>query len=316
VAGFAGRRLLVVGDLMMDRFIWGSVSRISPEAPVPVVLVERESVSLGGAGNVARNVLTLGGTALPVGLRGDDEDGERLERLFREAGLTTEGLVEDLGRPTTIKSRVVAHHQQVVRFDREEDEPPPPEVRRRLSDRAQAALEGADAVIISDYDKGGVFRELLERVLPEAARRGLPIVIDPKVRLFGHYSPATVVTPNTREAAAASGIRVRTEEDLLAAGRSLLQRLDCPNLLVTRGEHGMLLMSASGGATFIPAVAREVFDVSGAGDTVAATLALALAGGAPIEEAAILANAAAGIVVGRLGTAAVTGEELQDLFRG
>ncbi len=299
---------------MMDRFIWGSVSRISPEAPVPVVLVERESISLGGAGNVARNILTLGGTAVPVGLRGDDDEGDRLERLCRETGLTTEGLVEAAGRPTTIKTRVVAHHQQVVRFDREEDEAPDPEVARRLCERARAALEGADALVVSDYDKGGIFPRLLEQVLPEAARRGVPIVIDPKVRLFGHYSPATVVTPNTREAAAASGVRVRTEDDLVVAGRKLLERLDCPNLLVTRGELGMLLISASGGRTVIPAFAREVYDVSGAGDTVVATLALALASGAAVEEAAMLANGAAGIVVGRLGTAAVTRDELVGLF--
>ena len=301
---------------MVDRFVWGSVSRISPEAPVPVVKVERESTSLGGAGNVARNILTLGGGAIPVGLRGDDPDGERLIALCRESGLPIDGLVEARGRPTTVKTRVVAHHQQVVRYDREEDGAPDQVATNRLRDCALSSLRGVDAVIISDYDKGGISRELLSELLPEAARLEKPVVVDPKVRLFEHYTPATVVTPNAREAAEAAGMAVRSEQDLLAAGRRLIESLRCPHLLITRGEHGMILLSAAGEALEIPAVTREVYDVSGAGDTVVATLALALAAGATMEEAAVLANGAGGIVVGRLGTATVTAGDLKALFCG
>ena len=295
---------------MLDRFIWGHVDRISPEAPVPVVRVERESASLGGAGNVARNVVALGGRALPVGPLGDDPEGEALARLFGDTGIGVEGLVRVPGRPTSVKTRIVAHHQHVVRFDREEDAPVEGQVAEALRLRTFAALEAADALIVSDYDKGGLSPELLRAVLPEARRRGQPIIVDPKVRLMPHFHPASVVTPNVREASEASGVRVRTVADLHVAGRKLLSLLGCPHLLITRGESGMLLLSAEGGALEVPTVAREVFDVSGAGDTVAATLGLALASGAAIEEAVVLANLAAGVVVGKLGTAALSPQEL------
>lgn len=310
VARFSEVRLTVLGDLMVDRFIWGSVTRISPEAPVPVVRVERDSASLGGAGNVARNVVSLGGRVSPVGPLGDDPDGDTLTGLFREAGIGVEGLVRVAGRPTSVKTRIVAHHQHVVRFDREDDAPVEEKVAGVLRLRAVAALEGADALIISDYDKGGLSPGLLQAVLPEAHRRGLPIVIDPKVRLMPHFHPASVVTPNTREAAEAAGVKVRSLADLQAAGRRLLSLLGSPYLLITRGESGMLLLSAGGGSLEVPTVAREVFDVSGAGDTVAATLGLALASGAAMEEAVVLANLAAGVVVGKLGTASLSRGEL------
>ncbi len=295
---------------MIDQFVWGSVSRISPEAPVPVVRLERESFALGGAGNVLSNVIALGARALPVGVRGQDREGEQLERLCRSSGSPTDGLVAASGRPTTVKTRIVAHHQHVVRVDREEDGPLPPAVASALRERAVAFLDRAAAVVVSDYDKGAVSRDLLAALLPEASRRRLPIVIDPKVRFFLHYRPCTVVTPNAREAMQASGLRVKTDAEFEAMGRRLLELLDCPHLLITRGERGMLLLSAKGGSLAIPTVAREVFDVTGAGDTVVAVLALALAAGATIEEAAILANRGAGVVVGKLGTATLTVEEL------
>jgi rfaE bifunctional protein kinase chain/domain len=311
VAGFPRVRLLVVGDLMLDRYAWGTVSRISPEAPVPVVRLERESRSLGGAGNVARNAVALGARAVPVGVRGDDPDGETLEQLCREAGIAAEGLVPAPGRPTTVKLRVVAHHQHVVRVDREEDAPLDERPASALRDRALGLLPGADALVVSDYEKGTISAELLEAVLPEAARRGVPVVVDPKIRLFRHYRPATVVTPNVREASEAAGARPPgTDAEVEEIGRRLLAILGCPWLLVTRGERGMLLLESRGSGLAIPTVAREVFDVSGAGDTVVATLALALASGATMPEAAMLANQAAGVVVGKLGTAAATGEEL------
>jgi rfaE bifunctional protein kinase chain/domain len=295
---------------MIDRFIWGSVSRISPEAPVPIVREERRSASLGGAGNVARNVVALGGVAALAGLVGEDADGRDLHVLCRDAGLAVEGVLAVPGRPTTVKTRIVAHHQHVVRFDREEDAPVDDRVTAALARRAMAMLEHAQVLIVSDYDKGAIARALLEPLLEEAARHGVPVVIDPKPRLMDHYRPATVITPNARETAEASGMQPRTDADLEAAGRALQKRLDAPWILVTRGERGMLLIPREGEAVAVPARAREVFDVSGAGDTVVATLALALAAGASMVEAVVLANQAAGVVVGKLGTAAVSRDEL------
>ena len=295
---------------MMDRFLWGSVSRISPEAPVPVVRVERETVSLGGAGNVAQNIAALGGSALPIGLLGEDAEGGQLAALFQRSGMPIDGLVRVGGRVTTVKTRIVAHHQHVVRFDREEDGAVEATVTAGLARRAVAALEGAGALVISDYEKGTLSAELLAAVLPEAEKRRLPVVVDPKLRLLPHYHPVTVVTPNTREAAEASGMRLKTDADVEAAGRVLVERLGCPWLLITRGERGMLLVPAQGPSIAVPTRAREVFDVSGAGDTVVATLALALASGAEMPEAVALSNLAAGVVVGKLGTASVSREEL------
>jgi D-beta-D-heptose 7-phosphate kinase/D-beta-D-heptose 1-phosphate adenosyltransferase len=302
--------VLVIGDLMIDRFIWGRVSRISPEAPVPVVRQERESQTLGGAANVARNIAMLGATAIPAGVRGGDPEGEEFERICREAGLSTKGLVVDPGRHTTLKMRVIAHHQHVVRVDREEERPLQGKPAEELKEHILGTLERVQVVVVSDYDKGCITPELLQSILPEAERRGLPIVIDPKVRLFRHYRPATVVTPNAREAMEAAGISARSDKDFELVGRKLMDLIGCPHLLITRGEHGMMLFDVGGVALTVPTMAREVFDVTGAGDTVTATLALALAGGAEIGEAAMLANQAAGLVVGKVGTAAPTPAEL------
>ncbi len=302
--------LLVIGDLMIDRFVWGEVTRISPEAPVPIVRQSRESSCLGGAGNVARNLAALGAHPVPIGLRGDDRDGELLEEMLRDGGLSTDGIVPVAARPTTVKTRIIARHQQVVRVDRESDDPPLPAIDRELERRTRLLLDRAQALIVSDYDKGAISRGLLEAILPEAARRNLPVVIDPKVRLFQYYRPATVVTPNAREAMEAAGHPARSSEDFEAVGRRLLEMLGSPYLLLTLGERGMLLQRRGGPSLTIPAAAREVFDVTGAGDTVVATLALALVAGATMEEAAVLANRAAGIVVGKLGTATVSREEL------
>ncbi len=295
---------------MLDRFLWGSVSRISPEAPVPVVRLERESESLGGAGNVAMNVVSLGGRADLVGAHGQDGDGQRLQALCQAAGIAVDGLVSAPARPTTVKRRVVAHHQHVVRVDREEEGPLEGAAAAGLRARAVAMLPGASALVVSDYDKGAISPEFLAALLPEAARRKVPVIVDPKARHFAHYRPATVVTPNAREALEAAGSRTATDQELEEVGRRLLSSLGCPYLLITRGERGMLLLGGASGPLSIPAAAREVFDVSGAGDTVVATLALALASGATMEEAAMLANQAAGVVVGKLGTATLTREEL------
>lgn len=309
-ARFPQISLLVVGDLMLDQYLWGGVTRISPEAPVPVVRLERESFRLGGAGNVVNNLVALGARAVPAGVRGDDRHGDLLEKFCRDSGIPTQALVTAPGRPTTVKTRVIAHNQQVVRVDQEVDHPLEAAVAEKLAGRVMESLSGAQGLVVSDYDKGGISRDLLSALLPEAARRNLPIVVDPKIRLIRHYRPATVVTPNAREAMEATGMPARTDEDFEAVGRRLLDLLGCPYVLITRGERGMLLLKKDGPSDVIPAAAREVFDVTGAGDTVAATLALALAAGATMEEAALLSNRAAGVVVGKVGAATLTVQEL------
>jgi D-beta-D-heptose 7-phosphate kinase/D-beta-D-heptose 1-phosphate adenosyltransferase len=306
--------LLVVGDLMIDQYLWGKVSRISPEAPVPVVRLERESFRLGGAGNVVNNLVALGSRAVPAGVRGEDRQGELLESFCRDTGIPTEAVVVAPGRPTTVKTRVIAQNQQVVRVDREVDTPLDAAVAGRLKEKVLSALAGAQGLVVSDYDKGGLSADLLAAVLPEAARRRLPIVVDPKVRLFPQYRPATVVTPNTREAMEATGLPARTEEEIDTIARRLLDLLDSPYVLITRGERGMLLAARDGSSLRIASTAREVFDVTGAGDTVAAVLILSLAAGASMEEASLLSNRAAGVVVGKVGAATLTVQELLETF--
>ena len=310
IAGFEGRRLAVVGDLMLDRFIWGAVRRISPEAPVPVVEVERESQHLGGAGNVVANVVSLGAAALPFGVVGDDASADLLAAEFRRAGVDTAGIARDASRPTTTKTRIVAHSQQVVRADRERRHAVGGEAEEAIVGAFAALLDGADAVVVSDYDKGLLAGGLLGRVLEAARDRGVPVCLDPKVRRFASYRPVTVITPNHHEAEAATGLPATTDTELEACGRRIQEMLGGPAVLITRGEAGMSLVDAAGDVAHVPTTAREVYDVTGAGDTVIATLALALAAGATTLEAAILANFAAGVVVGKVGTATATTTEL------
>jgi D-beta-D-heptose 7-phosphate kinase/D-beta-D-heptose 1-phosphate adenosyltransferase len=310
IRGFEGRRLAVVGDLMLDRFIWGAVRRISPEAPVPVVEVERESQHLGGAGNVVANVVALGAEALPFGVVGDDVDADLLDAEFRRAGVDAGGVARDRSRPTTTKTRVVAHSQQVVRADRERRHAVTGDVADAIFAAFADRLSQVDAVVVSDYDKGLLAGELLGRVLGAARGRGVPVCLDPKVRHFTSYRPVTVITPNHHEAEAATGLPATTDEELEACGRRIQDLLGGPAVLITRGEAGMSLVDAAGDVAHVPTTAREVYDVTGAGDTVIATLALALAAGATTLEAAVLANFAAGVVVGKVGTATATASEL------
>ncbi len=304
------RRVLVVGDLMLDEFLWGRVSRISPEAPVPVVEVTRQSFHLGGAGNVAANVRALGGRAALVGLVGDDAAGERVRQALREAGIEARLAVSEAGRPTTVKTRIVAHSQQVVRADREDASEltgrPAAEIRQALREE----LSGSDALVVSDYQKGVVSAALLRQALPLARRRRLSVLVDPKLRHFHLYRGVTLVTPNQLEAEQATGLRLRSERDLLAAGRRILSRLRCRGALITRGEHGLTLLERGRPPLHVKAAAREVFDVTGAGDTVIAAASLALAAGASLAEAATLANLAAGVVVGKVGTALASPAEV------
>jgi D-beta-D-heptose 7-phosphate kinase/D-beta-D-heptose 1-phosphate adenosyltransferase len=305
-----GRRVLVLGDVMLDQFLWGRVARISPEAPVPVVEISSETFHLGGAANVAGNVRALGGQAVVAGVVGDDAAGVRVRRALAEAGIEDALSVADGGRPTTLKTRIIAHHQQVVRADREVAHDVAGSLERALLDKVRAALPTCGAVILSDYQKGVVTAGLMKSVLALARRRGVPVLVDPKVRHFALYRRVAVVTPNQAEAEQATGVRILGEADLVEAGRRILRRLGCQAALVTRGEHGMTLFEVARRPLHIPTAAREVFDVTGAGDTVIATLGLALCAGAKLAEAARLANFAAGVVVGKLGTATAAPEEV------
>jgi len=304
-------RVAVVGDVMLDVYLVGNVSRISPEAPVPVVHVTEERYALGGAANVAANVVAVGAECRLVGCVGADGAGARIGAALGEleGGRVDARLVRVAGRPTTTKTRVVARHQQVVRFDREHAHDLPEPCATDLCDAVRAAVAGADALVLEDYNKGVLAPSVIRVALDAAAQAGIPSVVDPKFRHFMEYGGATVFKPNALELGAALGTAVRPDDDgWLEDARS---RVGAHHLLLTLGEDGMALRS-EGAPTFrIPTVAREVYDVSGAGDTVTAFVAVALAAGATIREAAVLANLAAGIEVGKPGVAVVTPDELR-----
>ena len=315
LARFPKARLLVVGDLILDEFVWGQVSRISPEAPVPIVWVQRESVMPGGASNVANNVRALGGQVAVVGAVGQDGWGDALLDELAVRGIDTSGVIRD-ARPTTVKTRVIAHHQQVVRVDREQPDPLQATAGRRLRQAVLDRLPSVDAVIIEDYGKGVITAELLSAIIPAARRLKKLITVDPKEEHVELYRGVTSLTPNRQEAGRMVGRDLKRDEDLSWAGSEILRRLQCDAVLITLGEGGMWLFEQGGRQTRIPTVAQEVFDVAGAGDTVIATYTLALASGAPMAHAARLANHAAGIVVGKLGVAVTTPQELQAAIDG
>jgi len=304
------RRVLVLGDVMLDEFLWGRVSRISPEAPVPVVQVTGQSFHLGGAGNVAASVRSLGARAVLAGVVGKDAAGQSVREALAAAGVDSRLVEVGRDRPTTVKTRIVAHGQQVVRADREDTADVPAHAETALVESVRRELPSCGALVISDYEKGVVTASLLKRVLPLAKRRGVPVLVDPKVRHFRLYRGATVVTPNQLEAEEATGLRLRGPTQVVAAGRRILSLLGCRAVLVTRGEHGMSLFERGRPPLHVPTAAREVFDVTGAGDSVIATMALALAAGATLPEAAVLANCAAGVVVGKVGTAQASPAEV------
>lgn len=310
---FAGRDVLVVGDAILDRYWHGTVSRISPEAPVPVVRWEDEELRAGGSANVVANVVALGARAGLVSVVGDDEDGARLAELVRERGADDAGLVRVPGRATTVKTRILARHQQALRLDREDDAPVSDDVAGELVRRSLARLETAEALVISDYAKGTLDGRVLGPLLRAARERGVPSVVDPRLRNLDSYAPATVLTPNEAEAERASAVETRAGDGASRAARALLGRLEVDAVLVTRGGRGMLLAERRGDELRIPALEREVFDVTGAGDTVVATLAVALAAGLALPVAARWANAAGALAVGRLGTAAVGRGDLEAL---
>jgi rfaE bifunctional protein kinase chain/domain len=308
------RDILVLGDLMLDRYLWGNVNRISPEAPVPVVEVESESVRLGGAANVAHNVAALGARPFLVGVIGADHAGDGLRSALAERRLDASGLVVDASRPTSIKTRIVARHQQVVRADQESRAEVDADIERALLDGVRERLPRLAACIVSDYGKGVITASLLESLLPELDRAGVPVCVDPKEAHFFSYRGVAVLTPNLLEAGTAFGRRLATDELLDEAGRELRRRLDARALLITRGEKGMSLFEADRPRLDLPTVAREVYDVTGAGDTVVSVYAVLLAAGATHAESAEVANHAAGIVVREVGTATASPEAILASF--
>jgi len=305
------RNIVVLGDVMLDEFIWGDVVRISPEAPVPVVDIKRESTHLGGAANVLANLLALGANACVVGVIGKDFAGERILSSMREKSAlqTDDLLIADGSRPTTTKTRIIAHNQMVVRADREQRAPVNGEIEGRIIAAVKSAIEKAHALIVSDYDKGVITRRVLAEVLPFAYGR-MPVLIDPKLRNFDAYRPATLVTPNHNEALRVTNLAEDSDGVLQRAAKEIRARLGCDAVLITRGERGMMLVEGNRDPVFVATAAREVYDVTGAGDTVIAMLGAAMAAGASLSEAAVLANHAAGIVVGKLGTATASAQEI------
>lgn len=307
--------VLVVGDLILDHYIWGKVSRISPEAPVPVVHVESESLKLGGAANVYNNILALGGKADLCGVIGSDEGGRRLLQQLGTRRDGRGGVIIDADRPTTRKTRVIAHNQQMVRFDVERRSEIKAGLQRRIIRYVESRLREVSCVVVSDYAKGVVTAPLMAELVRLITLRRIPLVVDPKVEHFSYYKGVTVVTPNHLEAMQAAGVHGDDDPSISQAGETIRQRLGCQSVLVTRGEKGMSLFEADGTSFHVPTMARQVYDVTGAGDTVIATLALALATGASMRDGAVLANHAAGIVVGMVGTATVSGPQLTDAIR-
>ena len=307
---FPQASLLVIGDLILDHYVMGRVSRISPEAPVPVVHVESETLRLGGAANVFNNILALGGKADLCGVIGADESGRLLLKELGKSRSGRGGVIIDHDRPTTRKSRVIAHNQQIVRYDMEGRQELKGTLQKRLLRYVESRIRELSCIVVSDYAKGVVSAALRTELTRMAALRKIPVIVDPKVEHFGYYKGVTVITPNHLEATQAAGLHGDDDHTINEAGAVIRQRLGCRSVLITRGEKGMSLYEGEGTSWHLPTQARQVYDVTGAGDTVIGTLALALATGANMREAATLANHAAGIVVGMVGTATVSPKQL------
>jgi D-beta-D-heptose 7-phosphate kinase/D-beta-D-heptose 1-phosphate adenosyltransferase len=310
IDNFSSASVLIVGDVMLDQFVVGRVSRISPEAPVPVVEYDHDDYRVGGASNVANNVRALGGSVELVGLTGSDSAGQRLRQLLMECGIGTSGLVVDPSRRTTTKLRIVTtRNLQVARIDYESEHEVSGEAEQALSSQVDRLAQHANAILVSDYLKGTVTRELMARVVEVGRSRGIPVLVDPKIPHIQYYAGASLVTPNDFEAEIATHQRIRTAEDAVTAARLFRDRVGCFDVLITRGEHGMCLLNGPE-AVHYPTAAREVSDVTGAGDTVIATVALALGAGVSLKDACGIANHAAGIVVAKFGPATLSQGEL------
>ncbi|GAB4537113.1 MAG: D-glycero-beta-D-manno-heptose-7-phosphate kinase [Thermodesulfovibrionia bacterium] len=306
--------ILVIGDLMVDHYIWGKVKRISPEAPVPVVEVSGENLLPGGAANVANNLISLGARVFVTGVIGDDEMGKRLVKELNDKGINTDGIIIDSDRPTTVKTRIIAHNQQVVRFDREAKKEVNSSVQSTILSHVKDCLPYIKGIIISDYCKGVITKRFMNKLLNMVDLKRF-IAVDPKIGHFDYYRGVSLLTPNTNEASVGAGIEIVDEKTLIMAGKRLMERLQCKTVLITRGEEGMTLFEDNGEVTHIPTSAREVYDVTGAGDTVIATFTLSHCAGAPLRESAVYANYAAGIVVGEVGTTVISKDKLISSIR-
>jgi D-beta-D-heptose 7-phosphate kinase/D-beta-D-heptose 1-phosphate adenosyltransferase len=310
IDGWQNKQIAVLGDIMLDHYLWGSVERISPEAPVPIVEIRNETHLLGGAANVALNLKKLGCAPLVIGVVGDDSAGEQLGKLLSLLGVDSSGVESDKYRPTTIKTRIIANNQQVVRADREDRREIDDDMQRRLLGRLQTRIDQISALIISDYGKGVITKGLLQQVIALCRQRKIFIAVDPKDLHFKSYRQVSVITPNHHEAGFAYGMKIRDELTLFEVGTGLLSQLDLDSILITRGSDGMALFLKDGTRHLLPTVAKKVFDVTGAGDTVIAAYTAAHTGSAQPHEAALIANQAAGIVVGEVGTAQATPGQL------
>lgn len=310
LAAASNIRALVVGDLMVDRYISGTVERVSPEAPVPVVRVEEESYAIGGAGNVAANIAALGASCSVVGCVGDDDAGRTLRAEFERLGVGTDGVVVTPERPTTVKTRVLARHQQIVRYDHEVEADVDAQLAERISDAVGSLGSESDVLIMEDYNKGVLVASVIRTVIETAEAAGLPSIVDPKRRNFFGYGGVTVFKPNAKELEDALGEFIHPDESAWMEATRL--RLGCANLLLTVGERGIALQTSEGTLVHVPTAARAVYDVSGAGDTVTAAVAVVLAAGGTPGEAAVLANHAAAVEVGKAGVATVTPQEIEE----
>jgi D-beta-D-heptose 7-phosphate kinase/D-beta-D-heptose 1-phosphate adenosyltransferase len=314
---FSEAKILVIGDIILDKYVWGDVSRISPEAPVPVVEVKRDTRMLGGAANVIHNIATLGARPTLCGVVGQDLTGKVIINELNNMGLTSDGIVLEQGRPTSIKTRVVARNQQVVRFDRETRTDIKPESIENLLAFIGENLHRLDAIVLADYGKGVISASLmkdLRKLIQSAPGESVKIAVDPKTGNFEYYHGVDVITPNHHEAGIFCRFEIVDEETLVRAGKQMLKELNCRSVLITQGKDGMTLFENGGEIIHIPTVAKNVFDVTGAGDTVISTFSLALASGLDLKSAAVLSNYAAGIVVGEVGTSTVSAEELKKLI--
>jgi D-beta-D-heptose 7-phosphate kinase/D-beta-D-heptose 1-phosphate adenosyltransferase len=305
-AGMGKARILILGDIMLDEYLYGAVSRISPEAPVPVVEINDEQLRLGGAANVANNIRTLGNTPVLIGLVGEDDASIKLKQLLKLRNIERDHLIHDPDRRTTVKTRIIGHNQQVVRADREDTKSIRAEIEAMIIDRFTWMIDSVKGVIISDYGKGVVTESLLASIIPICREKNIFIGVDPKESHFFSYKKVSVVTPNHHEAGFVAGVRIKTDEDLQRVGTFLLKKLEADSILITRGEKGMALFRTDRDVEYFPTLARQVYDVTGAGDTVISAFVSAVAGGAELNEAAIVANCAAGLVVAEIGTATVT----------
>ena len=315
ISSFNQAKVLVVGDLILDEFIWGKVTRISPEAPVPVVWVDSENFMPGGASNVASNIRSLGGEVFLAGVVGGDSRADILRAELHKKGVDCEGVFTDNHRPTTQKTRVIAHHQQVVRIDREVIRPISDQVLSDLVDYIKERIQTVDALIIEDYGKGVIVPRLVQEAVRAAKKFHKVITVDPKETHFAYYRGVTTITPNHHEAGSAVGFQIKDDASLEKAGKKLLEKLKCETVLITLGENGMSLFQTGKRMVKIPTVAQDVFDVSGAGDTVISAFTVARARKASSLEAAHISNCAAGIVVGKVGVAVTTADELLDRIK-